>query len=243
MNARMTGGMFLAALALIGFQAPATSAGVITNGDFSSAGIAPDPFAGWSTDTDVSGFIAPVDGGGVASFTITAFSDAPVHLFQKFSLPIDATTLSFELLLSSVDGGTSDGFFPDSFQASLFRASDFQAQFPIDVDFLPAFYAIDADGSDFLSSGVSTEDLTAGWKRVTLDVISLAADDYFIDFLLLGDDDSRTTTVLLDNVMVARSGNVVPEPASVVVWTMLAAALLPLSRRSPLPMCKQSGLA
>lgn len=233
MTHRTTALWALVIFAFAWFQTPNASAGVIANGDFSTLetdpGV-PGPFEEWSTNTD-SGFIAPVDGGGFASFSVTGFSDPLVHLKQTFSLPSDMTTLSFEFQFTSASGGFLDLDFGanDSFQASLFDSLG-DPLFSIDP-YLDAFYAFDASGFEDTASGVSVENLAGGWKRVTLDVASLAPQDYTVDFLLLGDDDALQTTVALGNVVVGQASQVIPEPTSVALWTIVATVAFPLSRR------------
>lgn len=224
---------FLVILSFAWFQISIASAEVIANGDFAvpetNLGLS-GPFKEWSTDTD-SGFAAPVDGGGFASFSVTGFSDPLVHLEQTFLLPSDATTLSFEFQLASETGGFLDPVFAanDSFQASLFDSLS-NPLFSIGL-FFDAFYTFDAKGFEDTGSGVSVENLASGWKRVTLDVSSLAPQDYTIDFLLLGDDDELQTAVMLDNVGVGQGAQVIPEPASVVHWTIFGTVAFALSQR------------
>jgi hypothetical protein len=169
-------------LALVWFQPPSAFGGVIINGTFSDSVSGPDPFPGWSTDND-SGFIAAVDGGGFASFAITGFFDDPVHLYQIFSLPSGATTLSFEFWLDSETGGSHDPVFAafDSFQTSLFDSAGVP-QFSILPGFLDAFYIFDAGGFEDRGNGVSVRSFADGVRRVTLDLSLLSAQDYIIDF-------------------------------------------------------------
>jgi hypothetical protein len=54
-----------------------------------------------------------------------------------------------------------------------------------------------------------------------------------LEFLMTGDDDGLTTTVLLDNVVLNRSsGNVIPEPTTFAMWSVLAVGVVPFRRRS-----------
>lgn len=219
----------LAALALACFQMPAASAGVIVNEDFSTSVIGPDPFPGWSTSPFA--FVPPGDGGGFASFSVTGFFDDPQQLEQLFLLPSNATTLSFEIQLTSVAGGVVWPFATnDSFQASLFDTLG-NPQFPTSFGIFDAFYSVDSSGFEGFSSAASVEDIAGGLKRVTLNLATLPSQDYVIEFAMLGDDDGLQTTVGLDNVIVAQAAHVVPEPASIALWAIFGITALPMSRR------------
>ncbi len=196
----LTGWMTLAGTAGIAFGGL-----TLTNGDFSSPGISPDPFDAWTTTYGES----PTDGGGFALFSESQ-SSALTELEQTFNLPPSSSQLSFEFLLSS-DLTGSGSIPPDSFQATLYDSA-FSPLLPTisDPNF-PAFYSIDATGQEYYNSTlVSVMDLANNWKRVTLNVSSLPSQDVLLEFLLNGSNDARTTTASLDNVSVTATP--VPEP-------------------------------
>lgn len=205
---------------------------VIVNGDFSASGTPPDPLAGWTTEPLIGD--PPADGGGFALFSVTGLPDAQ-QLQQEFVLPSTALALTFEFHLSTTDGGTTDSIpIPDSFQATLYDAS-FNPLFPSGVPALfPGFYSIDNSGASpefFDPTYVSVQDLTGGVKRVTLDVSSLASQTLLLDFALFGSDDGLATQVALDNVILTQSSQpVVPEPATLAIWTAFALIAVPAHR-------------
>lgn len=99
---------------------PAPAAPVIVNGKFSTPGVPPDPFAGWSTDLNLG--VPPLfDIGELAVFEVigrVAGFEFARQLEQTFVLPTNALTLSFDFLFESVvDGSIIDPDDPlDSFQ-------------------------------------------------------------------------------------------------------------------------------
>lgn len=228
MNRGTTAGWGVIILGLAWLQLPAVSAGVIANGDFSQPGSDEDPFAEWTTGaTPFTDFARPVDGGGFAEFQITGFFDTPVQLEHPFFLPSNVVRLTFEVQLSSVDGGVEFPFASnDSFQATLFDTAE-TPQASIGPLF-PAFYSLDASGFEDTSSKVSVADLAGDVKRVSLDVTSLPAQNYVLSFALFGDDDGLTSTAELDNVRA-----VVPEPTSIALWALfgIGACVAVVARR------------
>lgn len=221
----------LAGAAFVAFfcQFIPASAGIIQNGDFSQSGTGTDPFAYWSTDT-FFGFSAPGDGDGsttgFASFTVTGGGNE-VQLSQM--LQGTPATLAFDIAFLSTDDGSSTGsvIAYDSFVASLIDYSV--------PDFQP-FYFMDSEGIEIIEPGVSVSAsfLRDGysWRQVVLDFSSLPLRDYTLDFWLAGGDDAMTTTVYIDNVVaVQQQPTVVPEPASLVLWTLLGTAMLPIGYR------------
>jgi hypothetical protein len=185
---------------------------VVVNGDFSSTpGTGSDPFAAWSTTYGN----LPTDGGGFALFSEGISSQT--ELEQAFYLPANAWRLSFEFrLVSSDDPLEQTGTPPDSFQATLLYDSALQP-FPDPVDpGFAAFYSMDNTGQEFLQNGlVSVESLANSWKRVTLDVRTLAPRDVLLEFVLNGNIDGLATAASLDNVRVYEAA-AVPLPS--VVW-------------------------
>jgi hypothetical protein len=138
----------MAILIVVAAGGGSTLGGVIQNGDFSTAGTPPDPFAGWMTDLSLGA--RPTDGGGYAEFTVTDADDAR-QLEQRFALPFGALTLSFEIRLMTIPGGTTDVFGFDSFQATLFDLDSSgdpnNPLFPSGNPLLfPAFYSLDSGG-------------------------------------------------------------------------------------------------
>jgi hypothetical protein len=194
-----------------------TAHAAIINGDFASEGTAPDPFAAWETFSPLGD--PPEDGGGFARFTARDFLEDQ-QLEQWFTLPTLADTLSFEYRIAASLGGTStNGAPPDSFQATLYD-SGFSPLFPSDA-FLVSFFSVDVGGTPFFDPAfVSLEEIGSGWNRVSLDVSTLASQNLLIEFLALGSNDGLLTSIDLDNVMVTA----VPEPASITILSMLAAA-------------------
>jgi hypothetical protein len=86
--------------------------------------------------------------------------------------------------------------------------------FPSNTPLFTSFYSVDNDGATefFDPLFVTSSDIGGGFKRITLDLSSLTAQNLSIDFLLNGSDDGFFTQVSLDNVMA------VPEPISILVW-------------------------
>lgn len=187
------------------FLATELNAGVI-NGGYSSAGISPDPFSDWTTDTSL--FDRPTDGGGFAQFDSIESSDLnlsipSIHLAQPFSLDSGSLRLSFELNISAVISARAlDVSVPDSFQATLFDNSAIPVElFPSNAPLFTAFYSIDNDGITelFDTNFVTSLDIGGGFRRITLDVSSLSPQTLVLDFLLNGNGDGLDTHVLLDN--------------------------------------------
>ncbi len=187
-------------------------AGTVLNGTFGTAGIPPDPFANW--DTDTANFDRPSDGGAVALFS----ESGPVgssQLAQTFVLPSGAQSLSFEYRLTSVAGGPTGSPVSDSFQATLFDSA-FTELFPSNPPLFTAFFSVDNSNMQFTTPVfVSTQSIANGFERVTLDLSTLALESLTIDFLLNGAADGVSTQIELDNVSLAT----VPEPTSTLCLT------------------------
>lgn len=207
----------------------------VMNGSFTSPGVHPDPFSDWSTD-DLF-FDRPTDGGGLAQFHSIEPSNpnlpiSSIHLAQSFLLDSGSARLSFEFQISTdVSGRAMDSTVRDSFQATLYDSSAIPLeQFPSNPPLFTAFYSIDNDGSSelFDSNFVTSLNIGGGFKRITLDISSLAPQTLVLDFLLSGNGDGFNTRVQLDNVAVSQA-SAVPEPASGLFWTF--ALVIGLSNR------------
>jgi len=165
----------------------------VENGDF-SAGL-----SGWSVDP-FGGNV--VDGGGYALFV----EDPDLmltSLSQEFTIPPLALELSFDVEMSAE--GTYDPFaWPDAFTASLLDPGTFDPL--ISNPFVTDFYYIDNTGY------VETVAKVYG-NTVKFDVSSLAGQNVFLAFDLLGSDDGMFTSVRLDNVDVS----VIPAPGALLL--------------------------
>jgi hypothetical protein len=204
------------------------SAAIVINGDFATPGIAPETFANWETDFG-TGFAAPIDGGGMARFSVNGFADASRQLSQTFTLPSGAKSLEFIYDFSTFAGGTSTGLSFDSFQATLFNSTGV-AQSPISAGILDAFFSRDASGFQDNSSAVTLTTLGGGKSRVLLDVASLAPGQYTIDFILAGDDDGFVTTVNVDDVIALQNTSAVPEPGTALLLASIITGFAARSR-------------
>ena len=201
---------------------------VIQNGDFSVTGITPDPFALWTTNDSL--FDHPADGGGFALFADRGAVGSS-QMAQAFGFSNAGLSLSFELKISRVIGGTIGGP-SDSFQATLFDSLSTEL-FPSNAPLFTAFYGIDNDGvAEFFDPHfVTSTDLGGGFKRITLDLSSLAPQNLAIDFLLNGSDDGLFTSVALDNVVLNQAS--VPEPGGMLLWLLLGGTVHVCQRRLP----------
>jgi hypothetical protein len=187
------------------------------NGDFSEAGSPPEPFARWTTELTLGD--PPSDGGGFALFAVSDLPDAE-QLEQTFSLPAGASRLSFELQLE-VEGNDPGGAIRDSFQVTLYGAG-FTPLLPFN-EFSPAFYSVENDGSALFDPAfVTVSALDGGFKRVELDISTLPPQDVLLELLLIGGEDGRQTTVVVDNVEVT----MVPEPSGLALGICLAGGLV-----------------
>ncbi len=198
-------------------------AGVIVNGDFETPGVPPNSFADWFTAFGSS----PGNGGGLAQFRVGDDVGQFIQLGQFLNLHPRATSLSFEYELIQEMGSVGGGNFADSFTAALLGPSGSPVN-PIDPFFLPAFFSVEPIGSsgfqEFTPSNgrVTTTPLAGGGRRVTLSLPPLDPGRYAISFQLRSDSDNRITTVNVDNVELTQRINPIPEPASVLVWTVVA---------------------
>lgn len=200
----------------------------ITNGDFSDTDTDPaTPFPGWETPFFPLDF-PPSDGGGVAVFAVDGFDF--VELEQTFTLPTAADKLSFEIVDFFSGPGSFDPLFPplafDSFQATLIPLSG--------GPFLPAFYQLDVPtGFENFALGATKDPPSPSVAgTISLSLAGLAPGDYTLEFLLTGDFDGALSTVVVDNVQISlATSNVIPEPMSIAIWSVLGVALLPAVRR------------
>ncbi len=224
------------ALLVVLYFAAELNAGLM-NGSFTSSGVNPDPFADWTTDTSI--FDRPTDGGGFALLESIEQVDPnlpvpSIHVAQSFSLDSGSSRLSFELHISAtISASALNGSVHDSFQATLFDNSAIPVElFPSDSPLFTAFYSIDNDGSTeiFDANFVTSLDIGGGFKRITLDVSSLSPQSLVLDFLLNGNRDGLDTRVLLDAVSISDVG-IVPEPGSILVWTVIAGITCCVRRR------------
>ena len=206
----------LASLILLLLLAAKLNAGII-NGDFSIAGVSPDPFANWTTDVS---FFEPPSGTGFAQFDTDDINFQSIHLAQTFSLDAGSTTLSFEFKITFA---IPTGGVPDSFQVTLFDNSITPVElFPENPPTFTSFYRIDNDGvSEFFDSNfvMSDFDALSGVRTIKLNISTLTPQILTLDFLLNGSVDGQSTQVQLDNVMILSSPTVVPEPTSLLVWS------------------------
>jgi hypothetical protein len=197
-----------------------TNASTIVNGDFSQAGVSPDPFAGWTT------FFGdlPTDDSGVALFN-EGGPFSTIQLEQTFNLPANALSLSFDYLFEPAGDAVSGE--NDSFQAILWDEFFQPISDASGNPFLfPAFYSIDRAGQTPASNTavLQTQALTNGWTQVTLDVSSVAPQFVTLDFQLNGRSDGYDTAVRVDNVILnVENTNPVPEPSSFAIFGSLFA--------------------
>lgn len=217
-----------AAVFLTVAAASLSPAAVIQNGDFSAAGVSPDPFDGWTTFPGVD---PPADGGGFAVFVVTAGDDEQ-QLEQTFTLPAGALTLSFKVRLSVTSGGQAEpGEPPDSFQAVLYD-HNFVELFPFPI----AFFSLDSSGPSpefFDPAFVTVSDLDDDWRLVTLNISSVAPQQLLIEFSQIGQDDGLRSEIHLDDVIVTLQPAVdaVPEPAALSTWAAILLLCVPAVRR------------
>lgn len=198
----------------------ATAGSIIANGDFSTPGVAPDPFASWTTTYGNY----PTDGGGFALFSEGTL--AQTELEQTFFLPAGTKTLSFDYAMESRGTGSA-GVPPDSFQATIYDLSFNPYPTPADPSF-PGFFSVDATGQMFYDPAyVTLAALGNGWTRVTLDISLLPSQDVLLEFLLNGSDDGRTTTASVDNVV----AGAVPEPSHLLPFLASGLGWLAIRRR------------
>lgn len=185
-------------LTCCGWIGPA-QAGPIANGIFS---------AGLSSWTVESGTVS--DGGGFALFEEHAL-DLRSSLVQQFTLPADATTLSFDVSMTAQPGGNDLAMAPDAFVATLYdNPTDLNAL--LSIPGYSEFFYFDNSGVE--DASVVTFDGTT----VSLDVSSLAGQDVFLAFDLLGGDDGMITIVCLDNVLVPTQPDaVIPAPGALLL--------------------------
>jgi hypothetical protein len=210
----------------------------ILNGNFSNAGFIPDPFSDWSTDS--SFFDRPTDGVGFAQFDSIEPGDpslpiSSIQLAQSFSLDSGSQSLSFELKITAIASASAFvGPVRDSFQVTLFDNSITPVElFPAFPPLFTAFYSIDNDEvtEQFDPNFVTILDIGGGFKRITVNVSSLSPQMLTLDFLLNGNADGHDTRVLLDNVAIHTNTGVVPEPISILVWTVMSGLAFCVKRK------------
>lgn len=203
-------------------------ADIIRNGDFTASGIGSDPFQFWTTLIIPSSFEpnAPINDRNTAGFRVVDNGEL-IQLEQTFALEPEHRVLTFELDLLSTAGGTSGSSNAnDSFQASFYDSTGLAIN-PIDPLAFPAFFALDADGTERASSGVRVSS-SGSLRTISVDLTNIARQDVTLEFLMLGDDDGLVTQVNVDNVSITA----VPEPSSVLLWFALSVALPLITRRN-----------
>lgn len=201
------------------FVIAAPITGPLLNGQFSVPGLAPDPFANWTTNLSIGD--RPSNDGASARFEVVGASDAK-QLEQPFSLPGGISSLMFDIRLNTL-GAPVPQATRDSFQASLYDAS-FNPLLT-QGQLFTSFFTIDNNGAKFFDpTFVSVVNLGGGVERVELNISSLAQQGAVLEFLLLGDNDQVTTSVFLDNVAV------VPEPHAMQLGIMALVSILSVGR-------------
>ncbi|HYV40035.1 MAG TPA: hypothetical protein VE988_30395 [Gemmataceae bacterium] len=212
--------ILFAACVYLGAGTATAQASMIQNGNFSTPGSPPAPFAVWTTTLGDP----PTNGGGFAVFT-----EGPnlVELEQAFLMSANPLTISFEFKLSREAGGSTGGA-PDSFQATLWDAAINNPFAATGSAQFPAFFSVDNTGQEFYDSSlVSVTALAGGWQRVTLNVSSLPSQSRILEFDLNGFNDGQTTTAFLDNVDGASSdAAIVPEPGALLLGLSSGPCLL-----------------
>lgn len=180
----------------------------LQNGDFSTPGL-----SGWTVE-----YGTVTDGGGFALFEEDAF-DLSSTLSQGFTIPALALELSFDVVMSSVEGGAYDPFaWADAFTASLLD--------PVTYDPLVSnpsyteFYYLE-------NTGYEETVATVTGNTVTLDVSGLRGLDALLSFDLWGGDDGWLTSVSVDNVNVS----VIPAPAALLLG-LIGTGLVGFLRRT-----------
>lgn len=250
----------------VGLISSNADAGVM-NGDFESfnGGL----FDGWNSPEEPAGSVFDPFLGIVVPVPAIPYADAVLgsdaqgnyailkdlsdtlgsRLFQRFTLPAEATALTFEFAVVSPDvGALSPDEIPDLFDAVLF--SEFDAAGvpqssigPADTDPFfgtPAFYSISRDAfpavlkSSLVNDGGSAS--RAGWTKIVLDLsglplprvddvaLQLTLDDGFLSSFV------GTVDVYVDNVQLI--GAPVPEPTAGLTWAVvcLITGITPLRR-------------
>lgn len=180
----------------------------LPNGDFSTPGL-----SGWTVE-----YGTVTDGGGYALFQEDPF-DLSSTLSQGFTIPSLALELSFDVVMSSEEGGAYDPFaWADAFTASLLDPVTFDPL--VSNPGYTEFYYLENTGY------VETVATVTG-NTVTLDVSGLRGLDAFLAFDLWASYDGMLTTVTLDNVNVS----VIPAPGALLLG-MIGAGLVGFLRRS-----------
>jgi hypothetical protein len=196
-----------------------TAAGQIINGSFS------DGLNGWSVmesgGSTMPGEVVVIDGKAVMRENDSFLTS----LWQDFSLPSGASTLSFDLFF---DAGfdTSDAFILDAFEISLLDAT-FASAVPTWAPHATSFLNFQEDGTVHQATGVSWDGTTA-----TLDVSFLTSGtDLGLYFDLIGADADLGSEIRIDNVRFF-GGGAVPLPSTpLLAVTGLASGLIAFRRR------------
>jgi hypothetical protein len=106
--------------------------------------------------------------------------------------------------------------------------------------FFDAFYSIDGPETSprqfYDPQFVSVTEPVDGWRKVTLNLSSLASQELLIEFAQFGQNDGLTSEIWLDNVIVTLQGQdgTVPEPGALAVWAGIFLVGLPWVRRRSL---------
>lgn len=201
-------------LATLGHGRPA-HAGMLVNGDFSNGP------TGWTaTETTVS----VVSGQAVIQESSNV---SEVDLYQDFTLPAGAVSLSFTLVGVNEE---SDGPVPDAFGVSLLDpANGFVSLVPTVDAFTDSFYIRDlvpgtTQGNP--AAGVTVSPAADALPlRITLDVTGLGGRDVEILFRVLGFGSSSDAAVTIDDVTLT-TGAAVPEPGGLALACCAGVVLL-----------------
>ena len=232
------------AFALLLASASSATAGVLTpaNGLFTDG--TGNTFTGWTTFDELESPLEGSDGDRFVRFeevpgSLTGFT----QIEQTIVIPTTATILSFDFLIETNAPPSAVATFKDTFQATLFDSTRTVGLLPSGVPGLqPGFFSQSFDGDTFKHATTSSPVAIGGtgprasWETVSVDVSSLRGQTAILDFTLIsGFDFGITTSVNLDNVVIATQSNVVvPEPTSATLAAMLGlcgACFTPRRRR------------
>jgi hypothetical protein len=199
----------LSVMSVLLLQAPVVHAGII-NGDFSGE------LSGWSTmDCGVDCFIpsasisANSDGQAVLATQGIASGVSLTSLYQSFSIPSSATTLSFDVGFWRTD---ADALNPDE----SFGINDFLSISYLDntgdTSYDRSLMAFNADGP-YNALGTLTP-LSDGWYRFSILINDLANHSGTLYFDLNDQNDGFHSIAKVDNVILSSS---VPESSSTIL--------------------------
>lgn len=188
----------------------------IVNSDFSSG------LASWTAAGDVT-----VSGGAAILGDDCGIANPCGRLFQLVQINSGDYTLEFDINFSQIAPNSTPGVFPDMAFGSLYF--DIDGNFDIDnLNFTSVNNLFDADfnGAVF-SSGVNTSPSVLGqnWLHVTFQFIVLAQTYVAPVFELFDLDFTEGSKLLVDNVEIKSRMTVVPEPSTVLLFSVAAGAL------------------